>query len=141
MKRTNKQGGLCIREFENFNSAMMAKQGCRFLQNSNSLADKVLRAKYFPTTNFLKKKLGSNPSYFWQSILFARPLLEDGLLWRIGNGETVSIWTNKWLPSHNTFKSQNSIRFLQANTKVCNYIYSNFRHPPVEGLFAQCHFL
>ncbi|KAG6653325.1 hypothetical protein CIPAW_05G068400 [Carya illinoinensis] len=33
-------------------------------------------------------------------------------------GETTEIWKDKWLPKPNTYKPQDSIRFLHENTKV-----------------------
>ncbi|XP_042974614.1 uncharacterized mitochondrial protein AtMg00310-like [Carya illinoinensis] len=125
MRRAMKIGGLGFKDFDNFNTVLLAKQGWGLIQNPYSLLAQVVRAKYFLATNFLKAKLGSSPSYIWQSILSTRPLLEDGLLWRIGNGEAISIWTDKWLPQHTTFKPQSSIRFLQVDTKVSNLIDSD----------------
>jgi hypothetical protein len=29
-------------------------------------------------------------------------LLKEGIIWRIGNGESVNIWTNPWIPHGNT---------------------------------------
>lgn len=41
------------------------------------------------------------------SIWLARDLLKEGLLWRIGDGETVRIWHDRWFPSTiNTFAVQ-----------------------------------
>ncbi|MBA0636042.1 hypothetical protein Godav_028932 [Gossypium davidsonii] len=42
--------------------------------------------------------LGAYPSYTWRSILGARYLLEEGMGWRIGNGDSVNIWNDRWLP-------------------------------------------
>jgi hypothetical protein len=29
-------------------------------------------------------------------------LLKEGIIWRIGNGESVNIWTDPWIPHGNT---------------------------------------
>lgn len=122
MRKSKKLGGLGYRKFENFNIAMLAEQGWRLVQNPKSLVAQVLRAKYFSATDFLTVNMGSNPSYMRQSLLATKPLLEEGLLWRIGNDKTVSIWSDKWLPQQTTFKPQSSIRFLQVDIKVLNMI-------------------
>ncbi|KAA3474108.1 reverse transcriptase [Gossypium australe] len=43
----------------------------------------VLKAKYYPQSNFLQAQLGNFPSLTWRSILAAKGLLNDGLCWRI----------------------------------------------------------
>ncbi|CAL1360747.1 unnamed protein product [Linum trigynum] len=40
----------------------------------------------------------SRPSWGWQSILYGRQLLERGLCWQIGNGQTVFALNSKWIP-------------------------------------------
>jgi hypothetical protein len=29
-------------------------------------------------------------------------LIKEGIIWRIGNGESVNIWTDTWIPHGNT---------------------------------------
>ncbi|XP_038718208.1 uncharacterized protein LOC120011213 [Tripterygium wilfordii] len=70
----------------------------RIIINPTSLSSRVLKAKYFPNTDFLKVEKKRNASYLWTSFLNVRYLIEDGLRWRIGNGATVHIWGNNWLP-------------------------------------------
>ncbi|KAH1047199.1 hypothetical protein J1N35_037983 [Gossypium stocksii] len=45
-------------------------------------------------------KVGTYSSFTWKSICSARELIVDGLVWRIGNGNSVNIWNDPWLPSH-----------------------------------------
>ena len=80
-----------------FNEAMLAKQVWRLLHDQNSLFCQVFKAKYFPFgTVFDAKK--SSGSYAWQSILKARSVIADGMLWRVGDGSTIRIYWDKWLP-------------------------------------------
>ncbi|KAK4394097.1 hypothetical protein Sango_1880500 [Sesamum angolense] len=37
-------------------------------------------------------------------ILEARPILEDGIRWRIGDGRSVQVWDDKWIPRPTTFQ-------------------------------------
>lgn len=37
-------------------------------------------------------------SYAWRSILKCIELLSKGVVWRIGDGSQVNIWSDPWLP-------------------------------------------
>jgi hypothetical protein len=80
---------------EVFNLALLAKQGWRLIQDPNSLLGTILRDKYFLRSSFQKATLGYNPSYVWRSILKALMVLDNGLIWRVGNGEKIRIWGDK----------------------------------------------
>lgn len=92
------KGGLRFRDFEVFNQVMLAKQAWRIFQKLDSLVAKVLKAKYFHSTDFMKCKVGCNASYVWRSIVWGKELLDKGLVKRIGNGETTKVYKDKWLP-------------------------------------------
>lgn len=64
-----------------FNTALLAKQCWRLLQNQQSLFFRVFKAKYFPSCSFLDVQLGSAPSFLWRSFLSGRELLMKGIRW------------------------------------------------------------
>jgi len=39
-------------------------------------------------------------SYAWRSILKGRDVLLKDARWRVGNGETIGVWLDAWLSSH-----------------------------------------
>ena len=39
-----------------------------------------------------------NASSTWQAIQYGLELLKKGLVWCVGNGESIRIWRDKWLP-------------------------------------------
>jgi len=111
-----------FRDLETFNLAWLAKQGWRFLHAPDSLVSRIMKEKYFPNGSFLQVRLGSKPSYLWRSIFQARVVLERGLIWRVGNGEKIHIWGDKWLPTPSTFVVQSPIRVLSLNARVADLI-------------------
>ncbi|XP_042950258.1 uncharacterized protein LOC122282367 [Carya illinoinensis] len=112
------EGGLGYRDFEKFNVALLAKQGWKLLKHSDSLAAKVLKAKYFYRSDFMKAKVGSNSSYLWRSFIAGREVLSEGLFLCIGNGDSVRIWYDKWVPKPTSFKVQSARKILGEESKV-----------------------
>ncbi|XP_074352835.1 putative mitochondrial protein AtMg00310 [Apium graveolens] len=55
--------GLGFKSLKSFNIAMLAKQGWRLLNNVDPLVTSMMKAKYFPDSDFLDAKIGVNPSY------------------------------------------------------------------------------
>ncbi|CAL1353160.1 unnamed protein product [Linum trigynum] len=91
-------GGMGLRELEAFNKALLVKQVWQLLQNPNSLIGRILKAKYFPHSSILEAAMGYRPSYTWRSLLSARDLVCRGSRWRVGNGTSIRIWDDKWVP-------------------------------------------
>ncbi|KAL5794438.1 hypothetical protein ACOSP7_003032 [Xanthoceras sorbifolium] len=83
---------------------MLAKQGWRILSSLSSLLARVLMARYFPNSSFLESKVGRLPSFTWRSILWSRDVLLKGLRWKIGNGESVRVYKDSWLPRDFAFR-------------------------------------
>jgi ribonuclease HI len=92
------EGGLGLREIYAFNLAMLARQGWRILQNPDSLCAQVLGAKYFPDGNCLNATASAGMSYTWRSILKGLEVLKKGLIWRVGDGSSIKIWEDPWIP-------------------------------------------
>lgn len=62
MSRHKSCGGLGFHDFRDFNLAMLAKQGWRFLSKHDSLVSRIYKARYFPNGNFLTANVGHSPS-------------------------------------------------------------------------------
>ena len=52
----------------------------------------------------------------------AKSVVEDGIRWSIGNGESVQILKDKWIPKPNTYKITTPINPLLYNEKVSTLI-------------------
>jgi hypothetical protein len=118
------KGGMGFRDLEIFNRALLAKQGWRLIKFPESLVARVMKAKYYPDGDFLSAHLGRRPSYAWRSIFQAKRVVEDGLLWRIGDGNSVRIWKDQWLPPPLTSLIHSPHQNLDANSRVNTLIDS-----------------
>ncbi|KAJ1285997.1 hypothetical protein BS78_03G320500 [Paspalum vaginatum] len=102
LTRSKKKGGLGFRDLHLFNLALLSRQVWRLLTNPDTLCGQVLKARYFPNSNILQCVPKASISYAWRSILRGAELLKDGIIWRIGNGESVRILEDPWLPRGTT---------------------------------------
>ena len=51
----------------------------------------------FSNSSFLEAKKGARASWWWNSLLEGREVIKEYGLQRIGDGETISIWEDKWV--------------------------------------------
>jgi len=99
LSQRKKKGGLSFRDLHLFNLAMLARQGWRLLQNPESLCAQVLRAKYYHNCHLLDATEGPGISYSWRSIVRGLQALNEGLIWRVGDGSQINIWSDPWVPN------------------------------------------
>ena len=89
-----------FRDLRSFNLAMLAKQGWRLLQDQNSILFQCLKARYFPRCHLFNAVESQNCSYTWKSIMAALPVLKQGSCWRVGDGSSIRVKQDKWIPNH-----------------------------------------
>lgn len=98
LTKSKKLGGLGFKDFSSFNDALLAKHTWRLLNNPEDLWAKKMRGLHFPNGNTMIAKKGSRASWGWSSLLIGRDLLASKLVWRVGNGNNINIWNDKWVP-------------------------------------------
>jgi hypothetical protein len=98
MCKSKKNGGLGFRDFESFNHAFLAKQGWHLLTEPESLCARVLKARYYRENDFLSATCPKRASYTWRSIVKGRELLKEGLVWRVGDGASIRVMEDNWIP-------------------------------------------
>jgi len=98
MTKPKYMGGLGFRDIKLFNLVLLARQAWRILQEPQALSSRVLKAVYFPETDFLEAELGPSPSRIWRAVIDGKDVLKQGLIRRIGTGEETDVWQMNWLP-------------------------------------------
>lgn len=118
-------GGLGFKDLQKFNLAMLAKQGWRLQNNSNPLVTSIIKARYFPETDFLNAKLGDNPSYMWRSIIATQDLVRQGSRRNIGDGRDTFIWNVPWLPATDNGYLTTCMPHELVDARVCDLMQVN----------------
>lgn len=93
------KGGLGFRDLKIFNLALLAKQLWLLVQYPSSLLARVLKGRYFRTSNPIDIEKASSPYYVWRSLMAVKPLLRSGLRKSIGSGYNTRVWDEMWLPT------------------------------------------
>ena len=92
------------------------------INNPDSLCYQVFKARFFPECSILEAEDSKVGSYAWKTILSARDVIRKGMVWRIGNGESVRIKQDKWLPSQLSRSVASQIPLMSPDTKVSELI-------------------
>ncbi|KAM6553636.1 hypothetical protein CsatB_014398 [Cannabis sativa] len=74
------------------------------MQSPSSLAGRVLKYKYFPTTSILDAKERPGSSHLWSSLVWGLELLKLGMRKVVGDGQSIDAFRDPWLPRPRTFR-------------------------------------
>lgn len=77
-----------------------------------------MKAKYYSNCLVINAQLGNKPSFAWRSIHSSKDILNEGLVWRIGNGEKARIWGDKWVPIPSSYKIYSIHELTSPKAKV-----------------------
>ena len=90
----------------------------------NSLFYRVFEAKYFLNGSIFETKEKSG-SYAWKSILGFRKVIAMGGKWRVGDGLSIRIYKDSWLPREGSGRTVSPPKFLHSEAKVSLLIDPN----------------
>ncbi|KAF7802436.1 reverse transcriptase [Senna tora] len=74
---------------------------------------------------FLNAMKGSRASWGWSSILAGRDTLNLGLGWKLGSGEKISIWKDRWLPPLHNFLLSSVVPSVEWEDKKVSSLIVN----------------
>ena len=92
-------GGMGFKEIEKFNDALLAKQVWQLINNPTSLCHWVFKARFFLDCSILEARKSIVGSYAWKSLLSARDVIRQGMIWQVGHEDFVRIKGDRWLPN------------------------------------------
>jgi len=95
------KGGIGLRRTKAVNKAFQCKLAWEILTNKASLWAQMMRDKYLHKKDFLNYQNKSTDSPVWKSLFKCRLLIKQGVMWQIGNGESISFWYDNWIENKN----------------------------------------
>ena len=95
------------------------------MQDQNSFFFKCFKARYFPRCQFLDAVVSPNCSYVWRSIMAVMPILRSGSCWRVGNGESIKVLVDKWIPNYPSNRVLHPVHEDEEDWRVSDLIYSD----------------
>lgn len=114
---SKERGGLGLRQARKQNEAFMMKLGWGLINRRNDLWVKLLREKYGCGDGIVPvmkdRKLRSQ---IWEEIQKNWEKTMKGVTWRLGDGENVRFWKDRWLPN---IQSVSDLVILPLSDDMC----------------------
>ncbi|KAL5582506.1 hypothetical protein UlMin_014948 [Ulmus minor] len=85
------------------NEAILVKWGWDLLTGKNSQCLLFLQGKYLRTGSFKYVEALPTDSTFWKAIIESRDTLLRGACFQIGDGSSINIWEDPWVPKCRDF--------------------------------------
>ncbi|XP_010468779.1 PREDICTED: uncharacterized protein LOC104748899 [Camelina sativa] len=100
----------------------------RLIEAPESLFARVFKGRYYRNSNPMDPICSYSPSYVWRSIVSARSLVNKGLIIRVGSGDSISIWTDPWIPAQSPRPAVSKGPLQDPSLKISHLIdrQSNF---------------
>ena len=87
-----------FRKSKDFNKALLAKLAWMIASNRDNLCMNLLRSKYKVKENWIQSEPSKNASPIWKAIEKTKPLIAKGACYLIGNGASINVWVDPWIP-------------------------------------------
>ena len=121
--RPKKFGGLGFKKTKEMNLALLAKFAWFVASNRQSLCMDVLRSKYKVNSGWLSANSVATAAPTWRAIEEAKKLVAKGGCFIIGNGKSIQVWSNPWVPEAVNFMPQPKLEeYRKLTIKVSDLI-------------------
>ncbi|OVA08900.1 hypothetical protein BVC80_901g19 [Macleaya cordata] len=77
---------------------MIARNAWRLVEEPNSLWGRMLKTKYFRTSDFLQSKCPSSASWAWRCLHTIKEKIKPFITWIVGDGKFIDPWCDRWIP-------------------------------------------
>ncbi|KAL4391418.1 hypothetical protein AHAS_Ahas03G0243100 [Arachis hypogaea] len=125
--KPKEEGGLGIRRAQETNQLFLMKLAWGLIHKRDALWVQVMRAKYGGGDNTILKvhKKASN-SNAWIGITKVWEEFQKNLIWRIGDGKSISFWDDHWIPGVQKLRDVATCSLDEAKLreKVSDYVNS-----------------
>ena len=88
------------------NSALLAKLAWMVAMGKQSIYMEVLRTKYKVSNGWMIAEPLKAGSPSWRAIEEARKLIVKGACFLLGDGRSIDVWTDSWVPGIGNFRPQ-----------------------------------
>lgn len=95
------------------------------MTDKDSLWAKVIRCKYKCGNDIVPNIMPKhNASNFWRGIVNIRDQFNDGIIWRVNNGELVRFWRDRWIPGIDCLENHVNVSLSheEREAKVATFI-------------------
>lgn len=126
--RPKRQGGLGFKKAKDVNSALLAKLAWMVVSGKQSFCMEVLRTKYKVSNNWITEEPVKLACPTWRAIEAGKNLIEKGACFLLGDGKSIDIWIDQWVPWIANFKPQPRVEeYKQFPIKAFQLIDSTSR--------------
>lgn len=124
-------GGLGLRSLTEMNRALVLKMAWKLARGDDTQWVKAMHAKYFPRGAFWSIQRRSRCSKFWKQIMQLRPILAVHVVWQIGSGNSIDLYSQPWFPGWQGLVARTS---QQRKEKLSSLIDSTSREWDFDSL-------
>lgn len=134
-----KEGGLRFKKAKNINKALLAKLVWMVASNRDSLCMKILRLKYKVKKDWLRADTLKKASPIWKAIESTKSIITKGACYMIGDGKSVDVWLDPWVPWIQGFILSPRTGSLSItpllSSQIINHEFHYWKAPLIHELF------